>query len=61
MEIKTDSFTGKPTLARVCSYCEKKHKETEFLHAYLKHLNISPTHGICPDCYQIELDKLKVG
>ena len=40
MEIKTDSFTGKPTLARICSYCEKKNDETAFLHAYLKQLNI---------------------
>lgn len=64
LELKTDSFTGRPTFARVCANCEVKRNETTFLRAYLKQMNrgeeIPVSHGICPACFQAELDRLKL-
>lgn len=47
----------------ICSVCKKirDEKESWFLvEAYFKeHWDVEFSHGLCPECYQIELDKLE--
>ncbi len=61
MGIITDELTGKLKAVRVCSYCERDKKETQFLESYLATLGDPPiTHSICPECARVEREKLKV-
>lgn len=60
----TDPLTSRVKMVRVCSYCERDKKEGAFLRSYLKQVlglgMESVTHGICPACYQAQLEALKL-
>ncbi|MGA2864299.1 MAG: PAS domain-containing protein [Verrucomicrobiota bacterium] len=47
----------------ICTYCKKVRDDAQYwseVEAYLKrHLDLQFTHGMCPDCFQKELAKLK--
>ena len=47
----------------ICSVCKKVQDEKEswfLVEAYFKeHWDVEFSHGFCPECYQIELDKLE--